>query len=193
MKITIAALVVSALILPGGALTAQAPTNMQYNGWKRDRPTQLGTISPEVWIRMDTVSAWVLVPGTPQEVFRKAQYVYGSLKIKVTHADSVSGILGNTGLKNTGGFAGQRMSYWLGCGESMTGPNADRWRVTMAILSSVEPASKDTTKLRTVIIATARNMAEGSAVPSNCNSTGKLEEEIHKKVQAMPATISGSE
>jgi len=63
----------------------------------------------------------------------------------------------------------------------------------MAILSSVEPASKDTTRLRTVIIATAKNVAEGSAVPSNCNTTGKLEEEIHKKVQAMPTVSSGSE
>src|SRR4026207_739604 len=120
MKSTLAALVASALVFfPAGRLTAQAPANMQYNGWRRDKPTSFGTISPDTRIRMDTVSTWVLVPGTPLEVFHKAQGVYGSMKVKITHADSVNGLLGNTGFNNTGGFAGQRMSYWLGCGEGM--------------------------------------------------------------------------
>ena len=194
MKSTLAALVASVLVFfPTGRLTAQAPTNMQYNGWRRDKPTSFGTISPDTRIRMDTVSTWVLVPGTPLEVFHKAQGVYGSMKVKINHADSVNGLLGNTGFNNTGGFAGQRMSYWLGCGEGMLGPNADRWRVTIAILSSIEPVSRDTTKLRTLVIASARNVAEGSSVPSNCNTTGKLEEQIHQKVLAMPAGPSGSE
>ncbi len=192
MKLALATLVASALVLPPGRLTAQTPTNMQYNGWRRDKPTSFGTISPDTKIRMDTVSTWVLVPGTPLEVFHKAQGVYGSMKVKVTYADSVNGLLGNTGFNNTGGFAGQRMSYWLGCG-GMLGPNADRWRVTMAILSSIEPVSRDTTKLRTLVVASARNVAEGSSVPSNCNTTGKLEEQIHQKVLAMPAAPSGSE
>jgi hypothetical protein len=164
-----------------------------YNGWQRNKPLQLGAGGRDVWIKMDTVSLSALVAGDPMEVFRKAQYVYGSLKLKTTLADSVGGIMGNTGFNHSGALAGQRMSYWLGCGTGMMGPNADRWRVTMSILTSVEPASKDSSRLRTVIIASARNMAEGSADPTNCNSTGKLEETIHKKVQSMPPAASGSE
>ena len=193
MKHTLAILAVSALFSPAGHLTAQGPTNMQYNGWRRDKPTNFGTISPDTKIRMDTVSTWVLVPGTPLEVFHKARRVYESMKVKITHADSVNGLLGNTGFNNSGAFAGQRMSYWLGCGVGMTGPNADRWRVTLAILSSIEPVSRDTTKLRTLVIASARNMAEGTSAPSNCDTTGKLEEQIHQRVQALPAAPTGSE
>lgn len=182
--------------LIAGGLQAQqsAPANTgSYNGWQRDKPLQLGAGGRDVWIKMDTVSLSALVPGSPQEVFRRAQSVYGSLKLKTTLADSVGGIMGNTGFKHSGALAGQRMSLWLSCGTGMMGPNADRWRITMSILTSVEPASKDTTRVRSVIVATAQNMAEGSADPTNCNSTGKLEETIHKKVQALPPGSSGSE
>src|SRR5262245_33307413 len=171
-----------ALGLSANGLEAQqsSPTAVPggYNGWQRDKPLPLAGVRPDVWIKMDTVSTWAMVAGSPKEVFRKAQYVYGSMKLKTTLTDSVGGIMGNTGFNHSGALAGQRMSYWLGCGTGMMGPNADRWRVTMAILTSVEPAPNDSTRLRTVIIATARNMAEGSADPSNCNSTGKLEETI---------------
>jgi len=120
MKRRIALVPTLVLCVIASELAAQAG-NTGYNGsWRRDRPAQLGTVSPDAWIRMDTVSNWVLVPGTPQDVYRKVQYIYGSLKIKLTHSDSVSGIIGNTGFHNTGAYAGQRMSYWLGCGQGMT-------------------------------------------------------------------------
>ena len=186
-----------ALCLMSTGLVAQqsSPAGVPggYNGWQRNKPLQLGAGGRDVWIKMDTVSLSALVPGTPLEVFRRAQSVYGTLKLKMNLADSVGGIMGNTGFNHSGALAGQRMSYWLGCGTGMMGPNADRWRVTMSILTSVEPASQDTSRVRTVIIATARNMAEGSADPANCNSTGKLEETIHTKVQALPSAPSGNE
>jgi hypothetical protein len=142
---------------------------------------------------MDTVSTWVLVPGPPAEVYRRTQSVYGTLKLKVTLTDSINGIVGNPGLTHTGALAGQRMSSWIRCGEGLTGPNADRWRISMALLSSVEPASQDTTRLRTVLIASARNMAEGSMYPMNCTTTGQLEARIHREVQELSAPPSGSE
>ena len=193
MKLHLPVLALLAQLGMAAGLAAQAPTGMRYNSWKRDQPAHLGTISPDVYIRMDTVSNWVLVPGTPAEVFRRAQTVYGTLKLKLTLTDSTNGVLGNPGLTHTGAFAGERMSYWIRCGEGMTGPNADKWRISMALLSSVEPASKDTTRLRTVLLASARNMAEGSRYPMNCTTTGQMEARIHRKVQELSGVPSGSE
>ncbi len=159
---------------------------MRYGGWQRSQPAQLGAFGPTVWIRMDTVGTWVLVPGSPAEVFRKTRHVYETLKLKAPLVDSVGGILGNPGFKHTGALAGARMSSWIRCGEGLTGPNADTWRITMALLSSVERVAEDTTRLRTVIVSTASNLAEGGRTPMPCTSSGQLEAQIHSKVQAMP-------
>jgi hypothetical protein len=173
-------------LLQPGVLAAQSPTEMRYGGWQRSQPAQLGAFGPTVWIRMDTVGTWVLVPGSPAEVFRRVRHVYETMKLKAPLVDSAGGILGNPGFKHTGALAGARMSSWIRCGEGMAGPNADTWRITLALLSSVESAAKDTTRLRTVIVATASNLAEGGRVPMPCTSTGQLEGQIHSKVQALP-------
>jgi hypothetical protein len=86
------------------------------------------------------------------------------------------------------------MSSWIRCGEGITGPNADSWRVSIAILSAVERVAKDTTRVRTVVVASARNMAGGSSAPMMCTTSGQLEEAINLKVQALAnAPANGAE
>ena len=196
MKQRLALLALVACLVPPGDLAAQAPTSpntMRYSGWQRTQPQRLGAFSTTTWIRMDTVGTWVLVPGSPADVYRNVRSVYKTLKLEAPLVDSTSGILGNPGFQHTGALAGQRMSSWIGCGEGMTGPNADSWRITMALLSSVERAGKDTTRLRTVIVATAQNLAQGGRTPTPCTTTGQLEGQIHSRVQAMPPASSGNE
>jgi len=77
------------------------------------------------------------------------------------------------------------MSAWIRCGEGLTGPNADSWRISMAVLSQVERAANDSSRVRTITVASARNMAEGSANPMMCASSGRLEEVINQKVLAL--------
>ena len=86
---------------------------------------QLKLAGPTIWIKMDTVSAWVLVPGSPMEVFRKTGEAYKALKIPTNLADSSAGQFGNSGFIQNGSLAGRRMSSWIRCGEGITGPNAD--------------------------------------------------------------------
>lgn len=150
------------------------------------QPTRLTAFGPELWVRMDTVTNWILVPGSSQESFRKTHHAYTTLKIKTDLVDSLTGRVGATGFKQTGSFAGRRMSQWIRCGEGLTGPNADTWRISMAVLSAVERVSNDTSRIRTLVVATARNLAEGSSTPMACASTGELEASIHQKVKAMP-------
>ena len=147
--------------------------------------TQLRIAGPTTWVRIDTVGTWVIVPGTTAQVYAATNETFKSLKIKVDMLDSLSGQLGSLGSLQTGSFAGNRLSAWIRCGEGITGPNADSWRVSMAILSGVERITKDTTRLRTVVVASARNMTGGASPPMLCVSTGRLEEKINLQVQAL--------
>ena len=151
---------------------------------------QLKLAGPTIWIKMDTVSAWVLIPGTAMDVFRKAGEAYKALKIPTNLADSLTGHFGNSGFLQVGSLAGRRMSSWIRCGESITGPNADSWRISIAILSAVERVNKDTTRLRTLVVASARNMAGGASPPMMCSTSGQLEEAINSKVKSLAGVPS---
>ena len=147
--------------------------------------TQLRIAGATTWVRIDTVGTWVIVPGTTAQVFAATNETLKSLKIKVDMVDSLAGLIGSLGFLQTGSFAGNRLSAWIRCGEGITGPNADSWRVSMAILSGVERVTKDTTRLRTVVVASARNMTGGASPPMMCVTSGRLEEKINLQVQAL--------
>ena len=89
MKLRVAILSVAACIVAPGTVAAQPP-NLTYGTWKRDQPTRLGAVSPSLWIRMDTVGTWVLVAGSPADVYRKALLAHVSLKLKTPLQDSIS-------------------------------------------------------------------------------------------------------
>ncbi len=153
--------------------------------------TQLRIAGPTTWVRIDTVGTWVLVPGSTAQVYHAAAEAYKSLKVKIDLLDSLAGHIGSIGFTQTGSFAGNRMSAWIRCGEGITGPNADSWRVSMAILSGVERVSKDTTRIRTVVVASARNMTGGASPAMLCVTTGGLEERINMQVAAIASGDSG--
>lgn len=153
--------------------------------------TQLRIAGPTTWVRIDTVGTWVLVPGSTAHVYHAAGEAYKLLKVKTDLVDSLAGQIGSIGFTQTGSFAGRRMSAWIRCGEGITGPNADQWRVSMAILSGVERVSKDTTRIRTVVVASARNMTGGASPPMMCVTTGGLEERINMQVVAIASGDTG--
>jgi hypothetical protein len=168
-------IILLALLL--GTLSSDA--RAQRQGYK------LSLSGPTIWIMMDTVRTALVVPGTRRDALKKIEEAYKSFKLKTNVADSVTGLFGNSGFLQSGSLAGRRMSSWIRCGEGITGPNADNWRVSMAILSSVEQAGTDSARVRTVVVASARNIAEGSAQPMMCSSSGQLEEAINLKVQSL--------
>lgn len=146
---------------------------------------QLKLAGPTIWVRLDTINTWAMVPGAPMAVFGKARQALKDIKLNLNVLDSVAGMVGNSGFLLSGSFAGRRMSSWIRCGEGITGPNADSWRISMAILSAVEPGSKDSTRLRTIVVASARDVSGGSAQQMICTSSGQLEEVINTKVLSL--------
>lgn len=166
-------------------LLALLLATLSADAWAQQQGYKLSLSGPTIWIRMDTVSTAVVVPGNRRDAFQKTEEVYKGFKIRTNVSDSLTGLFGNSGFTQSGSLAGRRMSSWLRCGEGITGPNADSWRISMAILSSVEQVGKDSARVRTVVVASARNMTQGSAQPMMCSSSGQLEEAINLKVQSL--------
>jgi len=164
-------LIPAALLLPAAARGQQPnfPSGRSGPAYEVNLP------GGAVWVRLDTVSASVMAPGDRATVFRAAVQVFKALKIRTDVLDSARAEVGSLNLVESRSFAGRRMSSWLRCGESITGPNADTWRIYMAVVSGVEPVGPDSSRVRTLLTATARNMAGGSSTPVRCATTGLFE------------------
>jgi hypothetical protein len=79
-------------------------------------------------------------------------------------------------VKVTRRLGGQRLSTYLNCGQSLSGPNADSHSVMLTVLSKVVPAG-EATRLETLVQANATPLVSGGAMVS-CNTTGALENRI---------------
>lgn len=80
-------------------------------------------------------------------------------------------------------IAGERMSHWVDCGGSMTGPRADSYLVRLTVTTTLRPAGDDATRLLTSVDATARP-ADVSGNEIHCSSKGTLGEAIAERVRA---------
>ena len=117
---------------------------------------------------------------TFQEAWRALSGVYAELKIPTEFKDSLGGQLGSDLFYRQGSLGGRQLSSYLSCGDSMTGPNADTYRVYMNIWSTLAPDKEQGTTLRTAFLAGAVNVSEGSRQPMPCESSGRLEVRIHQ-------------
>ncbi|MGH7561018.1 MAG: hypothetical protein ACRENB_08355 [Gemmatimonadales bacterium] len=108
---------------------------------------------------------------------------YDRLKVPVTLDDSAAGRIGNMGFSMMRQIGGRQLSTYLSCGDGMTGPNADTYRVYMVLRSTVVDSGDAGTTLRTLLLAGAVNVSEGARQPMPCESTGRLEHRIREMVR----------
>ena len=122
------------------------------------------------------------VPAAPSRVFDALKAVYDELGVPPGTHDPSTGRIGNTDFWKTRKFAGESISSFLNCGESLTGTVANNYRIYMSLLSIVRPDGKGASEVETAFRAQAQNMEGTSADRIACGSTGKLEERIRKGV-----------
>ncbi len=122
------------------------------------------------------------VPAAPSRVFDALKSVYEELGVPPGTHDPSTGRIGNTDFWKTRKFAGESISSFLNCGESLTGTVANNYRIYMSLLSIVRPDGKGASEVETAFRAQAQNMEGTSADRIACGSTGKLEERIRKSV-----------
>lgn len=161
------------MLMFGAGPAAQAQNNNAVS-----RNFEINPVGRAMHVSLDTVDTPTHFRGSPFQVYRALAAVYEGLKIPLNLTDSIQGHIGNTGvpLRTIGG---KRMSTYVGCGSGMTGQYADIHRVTMAVVSWVQPRGRDSATVRTGVFAGAVDRAEGSSsMPRACSTTGLLEERI---------------
>lgn len=117
------------------------------------------------------------------ETFAAVRATYAALKLPREWADSANGQLGTLRARVTYQLGGERLSVYFNCGNGLTGANADTWRLTIAIVTFLQPAGDGKVRLGTGAVAEAQDMSGVSTEPAMCGSTGLLEARILKDVR----------
>jgi len=123
----------------------------------------------------------VTVRSNPQTVLPVLRGSYEELGIKVQVFDSAGasgGQVGNKYFIKTYKLGDAPISRYLYCGNTITGPAADNYKVTMSVLSIVSPSGTGS-NVQTHVSARADDVAAGGASLS-CRSIGTLEAALHR-------------
>ena len=158
------------LLLSGGSLAAQR--------------TRTVIVIPGQTARVisDTMGTPYEVPASAGKVFAALAAVYVDLKLPTEIRDSAMLQVGDPAFARRETVAGKQISTYLSCGEGMTGPYADYYRIYLSLVTTITPKTAGSVTLRTVLLAGAVNVTEGAHDPQPCESSGRLEARIHQMV-----------
>ena len=134
-------------------------------------------------IAMDTIAVRTDVPASRLEVFQvAAAAIETEFKIELKIRDSTAGLVGNMELVKLRTLGRSPMSRYVSCGSGMTGPNADSYRIYLAIIAMVDSIAPDKTRLGVALAAAAQDLQGSSKQPIACGSTGALEGQVRRLV-----------
>jgi hypothetical protein len=166
------------LIILGLLLPVDAPLAQPYKARVR-LPAYPAVIA------LDTIAVRTEVPAPKLEVFQVAAAALETeFKIELKIRDSTSGLVGNLELVKLRSLGRSPMSRYVSCGSGMTGPNADSYRVYLAIIAIVDSVAPDKTRLGVALAAAAQDLQGSSKQPVMCGSTGALEGQVRRLVAA---------
>ena len=130
----------------------------------------------------DTTGTAYDVPFPAARTYAAVLAAYKELKIPADIQDSAQGRVESNVFHRSGSLGGKQISTYLGCGDGITGPYADSYRVYMIVMTTVVPKGADRSTVRTVLLGGALNVSEGARQPMACESTGRWEIRVHKLV-----------
>lgn len=117
------------------------------------------------------------------EVTRAAAVtVLEELKISATTNDP-AGLVGNGGFTLLRSLGSDRLSKYFDCGVGLSGPQADAWRLTVAVMLWVERAGNDSSRVRMALVAGARDLDASARRYTGCGSTGVLETVVINRIR----------
>jgi hypothetical protein len=161
---------------PPSTQTVRTTTSISANGME-------GTTTMSIDSYRDAGGTTHRVGAAPDRVWAVLPAVYQGLGIAVGTSIPDSRTIGNVRLELNRVLGGQPLSSYVNCGEGVTGaPLANSYRVTMAILTTLEPTENGGTQVQTRIGASAANRAV-SGVTVNCATTGRLEGLIAERIR----------
>ena len=135
----------------------------------------------------DTIGTAYDIPFPAGRVYNAVLAAFSELKISADVRDSAAGRVETNVFHRRGDLGGKQISTYLECGDGITGPYADSYRVYMIVLTTIVPKGPDRSALRSVLLGGAVNVAEGARQPMACESSGRWEIRLHKLVLAKAA------
>ena len=112
--------------------------------------------------------------------------VLEAVSIPVTTNDP-AGLIGNGGFTRLRRLGNERLSRYLDCGVGLSGPQADSWRVTMAVMVWIESTGPAESRLRLAFVAGAQDLDPGARRSAGCGSTGALEVLLLERIRQQVA------
>lgn len=137
----------------------------------------------DVPIMLDTMALEFPISGSRDSIYAALTAVFQELKIPVQTANPKAGLLNNLNADISRRLGGERLSRYIDCGRGFSGPNADYYRVTLAVSAWVEPATGEPRQLMVAIAASGRDPSGTRSYYSQCTSRGDLEKRIATRVQ----------
>jgi len=135
--------------------------------------TDVGTVRSH-----DANAADSTIDATPDLVFSAVAAAYQDLGIEVKFLNSATRQIGNKRFPKMYDLGGVRLSKYVGCGSTETGPAADNYRVTMSIISQVTPSGTGS-RVSTQLTAYAEDLGSSKGTLS-CLTLGGLEQRINQ-------------
>jgi hypothetical protein len=168
MRASSFALVASAAILLSGPLAAQGTIRHIVSIDGHARPIALDTMG----VRLD------LPTVAPAQAWEGLAAVYDDAKIATSIRSTSALEIGNLVLVQRGGLWKAPLSRFFDCGSSMSGNNADTYRISIALISWIVPNGAGST-VWTAVAAGGRDLSGSSNHARTCQSLGQLEGTIH--------------
>lgn len=129
-------------------------------------------------VLMDTLRQEHKLEASPDVVYQAVLKTYTDLGIPTGNTDGKSGIIGSERFERMRAIGKAPMSMSFSCGESATGPNADAFRLTIAIVTWVTPREGGGTTLGIAAAAAGADVTGVYKNPRECGSTGRIETKI---------------
>jgi hypothetical protein len=143
-------------------------------------------------LRPDVVKVSFDVDAPPEKAWEALIKIVADLGVEVSGTDPAAFALSNPDFSISRRLGDERLSRYLRCGNGITGPFADRYRIRMNFHSQITPGPDGTSVVETTIQAFGINPEGTSNTRVSCTSTHILESRIAEGVAKL-AGGNGSE
>ena len=159
----------------GGGAKASTPAPIIVND---ERDAVLSAAIGERVISNDQ-AIYESVAAPPDKVYQALIVAYSDLGVPASIINPKDGLVAALNRRAFNRLGNERLSRYVSCGDSMTGPRADQDRIVLSVISWAKPDGKGNTRIESRIVGNATDSG-GTGVRMPCTSTGELESRIHK-------------
>jgi hypothetical protein len=159
----------------GGGTKASTPGPIVVND---ERDAVLSAAMGERVISNDQ-AIYESVSATPDKVYQALIVAYSELGVPATIINPRDGLVAALNRRAFNRLGNERLSRYVSCGDSMTGPRADQDRVVLSVISWAKPDGSGNTRIESRIVGNATDSG-GTGIRMPCTTTGELESRIHK-------------